>query len=517
MIRGLKGVPEVLIFAVISRRARLAIILLLVATLLQLAPGLPGSQPARAAQTGAVADTDVVPYGVNTFLDKEVEFWKKEKTMQLINQAGVKWIKQVFAWNEIEFRKGYFTDDKNKKPGWQKFDEIVDLATKYNIKIVARIDQTPAWANPAGGQPGGRPANLKDYSDFLREFVKHYKGKVQYVSVWNEPNLNREWIPGQPVDAKGYVEMLKMGYEAIKETDPSVKVMAAPLAITLETNPSIALNELTYLDQMYQAGAKQYFDIMPANAYGLEFAPEDAPNPQKLNFRRVELLHEIMVKNGDTNKAVWFNEYGWNASPASIPTAKRIWGRVSEQQQADYTVRGIKYAKQNWPWTGVIFIWFFRQVGDIPDDASEQHFQLVTKDFVPKPVYNSLKTEALAYFQQANIPTPAPVTPPVPATSTPIPVNTVARPNVATPGGAQSGSPAVTQAGGSSAQGTTVAVAGAPRGTATPVNRSSNTTTGATTPQQDDSNLLLLLVGGVLVLGAGGGLAFWLTQQRRRS
>jgi hypothetical protein len=496
-----------------QHRVKLALISFLLAVLLS---PLFVSLPAQAAQTSVIPDTDVVPYGVNTFLDKEVEYWKKERTMQMISESGVKWIKQIFAWNEIEFKKGYFNDDKNKKSGWQKFDEIVDLAAKYNVKIVARVDQAPDWAKPSGGKPGGRPANFQDYTDFLKEFVKHYKGKVQYITIWNEPNLEREWMPGQGVNAKDYVDMLKASYKAIKDTDPSVRVMAAPLAITLEENTKIALNELTYLDQMYKAGAKDYFDIMPANAYGLEFAPEAAPDPKTLNFRRVELLHQVMVKNGDGNKAVWFNEYGWNASPASIPKAQLTWGRVTEQQQADYTIRGYKYARQNWPWAGVIFVWFFRQVGDIPDSSSEQYFQMVTKDFTPKPIYTAIKQDALAFLQQRNEPTPAPVTAAVPATPTPVPGGTNP-PAVVTQ--AAAGTPLATVQAGA----TVTAVAQAP--TANPTvapTRAAVTPTPAgqpgavTTTKQDDSgSLIIIIIGVVLVLAGGGGLAYWFTQRRQ--
>src|SRR5690349_14407839 len=33
--------------------------------------------------------TDLNPYGANTFLSKEVEDWKREKTVQMMSQAGL--------------------------------------------------------------------------------------------------------------------------------------------------------------------------------------------------------------------------------------------------------------------------------------------------------------------------------------------------------------------------------------------------------------------------------------------
>ena len=59
--------------------------------------------------------------------------------------------------------------------------------------------------------------------------------------------------------------------------------------------------ELIYWDELYNAGAKDTFDILSANAYGLDQAPDAAPSKDVLNFRRVELLHDIMVEHGDGN------------------------------------------------------------------------------------------------------------------------------------------------------------------------------------------------------------------------
>ena len=105
-----------------------------------------------------------------------------------------------------------------------------------------------------------------------------------------------------------------------------------------------------------------------------------------------------MVKNGDERISLsGSDEYGWNASPgALIRSERRTSGGTSRlEQQAKWTVQGIEYARKNWPWAGVISIWYFRQVGDIPADKAEYYFQMVDPAFVPQPVYNSVKADAM--------------------------------------------------------------------------------------------------------------------------
>ena len=101
-----------------------------------------------------------------------------------------------------------------------------------------------------------------------------------------------------------------------------------------------------------------------------------------------------MEKFADTNKAVWINEYGWNAAPPDFTKEKLLWGRVTEQQQAEYTVRGIAEGRAKWNWVGVFNIWYFRQVGDISPERSDYYFRMVDVDFTPRLVYLRLKEAA---------------------------------------------------------------------------------------------------------------------------
>jgi hypothetical protein len=337
--------------------------------------------------SGAIPHTDVNPLGANFFLDREVEAWKREETVRMAREAGITWAKQQFRWAEIEPRPGQFR--------WSKADAIVELCESYGVQIVARLDSAPSWSRPEGSMPGRPPDDPELYGEFVYRFVERYRGRVHYVQIWNEPNLFIEW-GNRPVDPAGYVKLLQIAYRRAKEADPDVYVLSAPLAITLgEPHPEPgkwrAMGDLQYLAEMYQAGAAAYFDVLSANAFGMDLAPEAPPSPSTLNFRRIELQREIMERNGDRDKAVWLNEYGWNAAPESFPEGARPWKRVTEEEQAQYTVQGIEYARENWPWAGVFHIWYFRQVGDIQPQDAAYYFRMVDVDFIPRRVYYAVQ------------------------------------------------------------------------------------------------------------------------------
>jgi hypothetical protein len=121
----------------------------------------------------------------------------------------------------------------------------------------------------------------------------------------------------------------------------------------------------------------------------------------------VTLLRRIMERNGDADKAVWINEFGWNAAPADFTPDKLIWQRVTEQQQADYTITGLRMARQ-WDWIGVVSFWYLRQVGNIRPDSAEYYFRMVDVDFTPRLVYRAIKAETAlpgptaGYFEESS-------------------------------------------------------------------------------------------------------------------
>jgi hypothetical protein len=340
-----------------------------------------------------VANAGVNPYGVNTFLEQEVEPQKREKSVQMIAGAGFHWIRQEFSWEDIEIHgKGDFEDRRNEpyRSAWDKYDHIVDLAGEYDLEIIARLSNPPAWSRDAGNSAGALapPDDLKDYGDFVEAVVLRYRDRIQHFQIWNEPNIYPEWGE-QPVSPEAYTELLKAGYERVKAACPDCVVISGALAQTIPLGPR-DLNDFIFLQRMYDAGAVAYFDVLAMQGYGLWSGPTDRRmRPRVLNFSRPLYLREIMVKNGDAAKPLWLTEMNWNAPPADLPD--RPYGFVTPEQQARYAVLAYERAQREWPWLGVVNAWFFKRATDAEREQAMYYFRLVEPDFSPMPVYDALK------------------------------------------------------------------------------------------------------------------------------
>jgi hypothetical protein len=338
-----------------------------------------------------VADAGINPFGVNTFLEQEVDLEKRELAVQMIADAGFHWIRQEFPWEDIEISaKGDFWDHKWDKDAWEKYDHIVDLAELYDLEIIARLSNPPAWSRVQGNEAGAfaPPDNLEDYGDFVEALVRRYQGRIHYYQILNEPNIYPEWGE-RPVSPEEYTELLKVGYTRIKDVCPDCVVISGALAQTIPLGPR-DLNDFIFLQRMYDAGAGDYFDVLAMQGYGLWSGPTDRRmRPRVLNFSRPLYLREIMVENGDEHKPIWITEMNWNAPPADLPD--KPFGSVTLEQQARYAVLAYERAQREWPWLGVINTWFFKRASDAEQDQAMYYFRLVEPDFTPMPVYEALK------------------------------------------------------------------------------------------------------------------------------
>ncbi|MGD2176573.1 MAG: beta-galactosidase [Anaerolineae bacterium] len=317
--------------------------------------------------------------GVHTRLTDEVELWKIQRTLQMARKMGTPWIVEYFPWPYTEPQEGAFT--------WSHSDAVIKYAENQGLTVVARLGWVPAWARPGGSEDrDGRETTLTyldaehydEFADFAARFVTRYLGQVDHVIVWNEPNLSFEW-GYRPVDPEGYTALLREVTPRVRAANPNAVVLAGALAPTLESEGSGAgMSDLAYLDRMYAAGAAPYFDALAAHAYGHTSPPDEAPASDAINFRRVELLREVMDAHGDATKPIYITEAGWNDHP-------RWTGGVSPAQRIEYTIGAYDWARQHWPWCKCVAMWAFRYPS--PTHSYQDHYTFATADFEPKVIY----------------------------------------------------------------------------------------------------------------------------------
>jgi O-antigen ligase len=272
--------------------------------------------------------------GVNVALEQYDDAPLKTAVAQ-IKQAGFTTMRQTFPWASIEPVEGQFD--------WTQWDRIVQATD--GLKLIAVLDTAPAWAASSNLYP---PTSTVQFASFARAFAQRYGDRIDTYQIWDEPNLGDRWR-GE-VNPIEYAELLRQARDAIKQVDPTATIVLAGLAPTVESSQANMADWL-FLRRLYEAGARDLFDVVAGKPYGFDTTPDDHRiDPNILNFQHLVLLREEMEKHGDVGKALWATQFGWNTAPNSP------WGQVTPEQQRTYTQRAIEVARTNWPWVGVLTI-----------------------------------------------------------------------------------------------------------------------------------------------------------------
>jgi hypothetical protein len=309
---------------------------------------------------------------------------------------GFNWVKQQTPWKDCEGSKGAYN--------WGELDKIADVMHNSGISVLFSVVKAPGWARPPNTDMSveGPPANPQDFADFMGAMAAHFKGRVQAYEVWNEQNLHYEW-GNEQLDAARYVELLKLTYHAIKAADPNAIVVSGALTPTGAPQPW-AIDDYTYLEQMYQAGMKDYCDAVGAHPSGYNVPPDadwQAFNEPNLRFTgpvtnrhhswsyraTMEGYRNIMVNYGDANKTIWPTEFGW-ASSSSPAQNYEYAADNSLEEQAQYTVKAYQMGKA-WGWVGVMFLWNLNFRVIAPGSEMAQ-WGIVDQGWSPMPAYSAL-------------------------------------------------------------------------------------------------------------------------------
>ncbi len=370
--------------------------------------------PLETEPLAPIANKAAIPYGINTFLEQEVERPKIEAMLRMIRDAGFVWLRQEFPWEDLEVDgRGQFTDSRLDRDGdgqsdtidtWLKYDHIVELTEAHGLRLMARLSNPPAWsrADPAAGDRAP-PDDFQDFVNYAVAVAARYKGRINHYQIWNEPNIYPEW-GNAPIDPAGYADLLCRAYEALKEVDPNIVIISGAIAPTIALDQSRDLSDLAFLQLLYDHGGGDCFDVLSAQGYGLRSGPTDRRlRATSVNVARHSYYRDIMVRNGDAHKPIWLSEAAWNATlDAALPPEQislyGAYGNVTQEQAARYMPIFYERIQQEWPWVGNVMYWFFTRKDPFEADQAFYYFRMAEPDyqpekptFTPLPVYHSVK------------------------------------------------------------------------------------------------------------------------------
>jgi O-antigen ligase len=289
---------------------------------LMLLPGradVQGDEPVhilQAVDKSLGINADLGPYGAS----------EREARLAAMEASGFRWLRHRFPWDEIEAEQGIYD--------WAAWDAIVTAACESDLRLIAVLDGSPAWArSKEDAENALAPAvEPRDFGAFARSFAQRYGDRVDHYQIWDEPNIAPHW-GAKEIEPAAYGQLLREASIQIHAVDPDAVIILAALAPNVESGGA-NMSELLFLEALYQQGSAEWFDVVAAQPYRFDEAQDAAPAMGRLNWQRVALLREVMRANADGGSAVWATSFG-----------------LADQEQGE-VARAVVQVRGDWPWMG---------------------------------------------------------------------------------------------------------------------------------------------------------------------
>ncbi len=222
--------------------------------------------------------------------------------------------------------------------------------------------------------PPKTPEQIEAFTKYVAWMVNHFRGRVQYYEIWNEPNIDY-WNPHP--DAEEYGRLFKASAKVIHATDSNAKTVFGGLAGAHQDFAKRALDACdcaSSIDVFAYHNYPDYGHNLNPEALGKDGDTNQSSKPLRDMVRSYPGIHRDLV--------FWDDEFN-----DGIPT----WTDSDESVQAKYIPRGLLTDKA----TGVrTFVWLIVGAtdGNELDDFGMLHgLRYKDDDFTPRPVFATLQ------------------------------------------------------------------------------------------------------------------------------
>lgn len=235
------------------------------------------------------------------------------------------------SWAQLEPKKGQWD--------FSRLDRYVAMAGITKVDILLPLAMTPKWASARPEEPSAyqlgnvaEPKNLADWTDYVAEVGKRYKGKIFYYEIWNEPSDKTHYSGDIPTLVKLTCEAKRV----LKGIDPAIKIVSPASAG--------GGRHIEYLDRFLAAGGAGCIDIVAHHFY-LFKSPPEAMVPL------IRAVKKVMAANRVGHLPLWNTETGYwieSKDQIEIPAtfSRGGWKMLERDKEAgDYITKALLLAR----------------------------------------------------------------------------------------------------------------------------------------------------------------------------
>jgi hypothetical protein len=186
--------------------------------------------------------------------------WGGDRPYEYARALGVTRIRVNLLWAYTMPSNQYGARRKPQTINYDfaQIDELINRAAEHGIRVhLSLTGPAPRWANAWRAAPkrAWYKPNAREFGEWSAVVAKHFAGRVDRYSVWNEPNW-KTWLGPLKAAPAIYRSMYTRAYKAVKAADPQAKVLIGETSPYgrpgLSTSPLAFLRAVTCVDRNYR-------------------------------------------------------------------------------------------------------------------------------------------------------------------------------------------------------------------------------------------------------------------------
>lgn len=239
------------------------------------------------------------------------------RDISYMRAGGIESIRVPVPWSTIQ-------PTPKSRYQWGAVDRTIELATRQGLQVLPFLAGTPRWLGKSTHLPVDTARQRAAWIAFVQAAVRRYGPNGEFWTehategvdyeppissplpvrtwqVWNEANF---FYFAYPVSPQRYAKLLTITSKAIKQVQPSAKVVLTGLFGEPTAHGRKGMPAAQFLRRLYRyPGIKSRFDGVALHPYAV-----DAASLEEM----VEDLHEVTLENHD-RPGLYITEMGWGS------------------------------------------------------------------------------------------------------------------------------------------------------------------------------------------------------------
>jgi hypothetical protein len=276
--------------------------------------------------------TSGLPNSMEFGYGARLDIWGQEVDLALnaASGVGIDWIGVDFDWER-------HWPDAAAPINLEPLDHVMVIAQSQGINILLSLTNPPEWAKGFNGP------DIQQTAGLVAMLASRYPQSLLTIELFPSSNTTAGW--GAPPDPAAYVALFQACQTTLYTSGSQILLVAGGLSPLYQSTSAGDMDDLDFLDGLYQAGAANFMPILSLRLSQVEGEAISSPDEAARQvLRHYETVRQVMLKFNHANGLIWITGFSWPVQEkAASPDGQIRWLNQAYQLMKSQLYIGVAF------------------------------------------------------------------------------------------------------------------------------------------------------------------------------